>query len=175
MPGFATVVVPTWLLKGEYTPKLTQFWKLEMPLHPWKGFPVGRRTGISPRKKLPSSSGHFWRARSDFNASPKGIYKMLSVHVQIIDFQGLIFLSFVPSSILEGQDTKLINDFQSYEVRSVCRSLGAKKEGLTLLFSSHSKRTPGLDSSPLNEMRLPWLGLCLLQDLSVVSGETFSE
>ncbi|KAK4832697.1 hypothetical protein QYF61_025158 [Mycteria americana] len=78
-------------------------------------------------------------------------------------------------SIWEGQDTKLINYFPSYEVRSVYRSLGANKEDLTLLFSSQSTRMPGLDSSSLNEMGLPWLGLWLLQYLSVVTGETFSE
>lgn len=136
---------------------------------------LGWRTGISPQKKLPSSSGPFWRARSDSSASPRGIYETLSVQVQTAGFQGLILPFFVSSSIWEGQDTKLKNDFQSYKVRSVCRSLGANKEDLTLLFSSHSTRTPGLDSSPLNGTRLSLLGLWLLQDLSVVTGETLSK
>lgn len=98
---------------------------------------------------------------------------MFSVHIQIISFQRLIFLSFVSSSIWEGQNTKVINAFQSYDVRSVCRRSGVSKEDLTLLLSSHSTRTPGLESSPLNQTRLPWLGLWLLQDLSVAIGETF--
>lgn len=100
---------------------------------------------------------------------------MFSVHVQIIGFQGLILLSFISSSIWEGQDTEVINVFQSYDVRSVCRRSGVSKEDLTLLLSSHSIRTPGLDSSPLNQLRLPCLGLWLLQYLSVVTGETFIE
>lgn len=47
-------------------------------------------------------------------------------------FSGAGIFSFVPSSKWEGRDTKLIIGLQSYEARSVCRSLGANKEDLTL-------------------------------------------
>lgn len=122
-----------------------------MPFHLWKCFPVWCRTRVSPWKKLSSGSSKLYRARLNFSVNPRGFYKMLLVHIRMTGFKDLIFLWFVPSSFCEGQDTTLINDFQSYKVMSVCRSLGAK---LTRLFSSLSIRTLDI----LRDMKLAWFG-----------------